>query len=231
VDQKVVVAWSSNGELMNMGFAEIGIIGDVHAEADYLEIALHFFQMAQVEKILCVGDIVDGRGNVDCCCNLLDQAEVVTVRGNHDRWFVEGVMRDSEEATQWSDISETSHTFMRSLPNTKVIETITGRLLLCHGLGENDMQRLTPDDYGYALEVIGELHSLVANPVYKFVVNGHTHRRMVRRFENLTVINAGTLYAKHEPCIAIANFRTGFVQFYDFQEKSLVRSGEPIRMQ
>ena len=30
VDQKVVVAWSSNGELMNMGFAEIGIIGDVH---------------------------------------------------------------------------------------------------------------------------------------------------------------------------------------------------------
>ncbi|NMF58754.1 hypothetical protein [Pseudanabaena yagii] len=44
---------------MNMCFEEIGLIGDVHAEADYLEIALHFFQMAQVEKILCVGDIVD----------------------------------------------------------------------------------------------------------------------------------------------------------------------------
>jgi len=26
--------------------------------------------------------------------------------------------------------------------------TSSGRLLLCHGLGENDMQRLTPDDYG-----------------------------------------------------------------------------------
>lgn len=216
---------------MNMCFEEIGLIGDVHAEADYLEIALHFFQMAQVEKILCVGDIVDGLGNVDHCCKLLEQAEVVTVRGNHDRWFVEGVMRDSSKATQWSDISDTSHTFMRSLPSTKVIETINGRLLLCHGLGENDMQRLTPDDYGYALEVIDELHSLIDKQEYKFVVNGHTHRRMVRKFENLTIINAGTLSAKHEPCIAIANFRTGFVQFYDFQKNSLVSSGDPIRLQ
>lgn len=214
-----------------MCFEEIGLIGDVHAEADYLEIALHFFQMAQVEKILCVGDIVDGLGNVDHCCKLLEQAEVVTVRGNHDRWFVEGVMRDSSKATQWSDISDTSHTFMRSLPSTKVIETINGRLLLCHGLGENDMQRLTPDDYGYALEVIDELHSLIDKQEYKFVVNGHTHRRMVRKFENLTIINAGTLSAKHEPCIAIANFRTGFVQFYDFQKNSLVSSGDPIRLQ
>ncbi|GBO55376.1 hypothetical protein APA_3426 [Pseudanabaena sp. lw0831] len=180
--------------------------------------------------ILCVGDIVDGWGNVDRCCQLLDQAEVVTVRGNHDRWFVEGVIRNSSEATQWSDISDTSHTFMRSLPNTKVIETITGRLLLCHGLGANDMQRLTPDDYGYALEVINELHSLIDEQEYRFVVNGHTHRRMVRQFKNLTVINAGTLSAYHEPCIAIANFRTRLVQFYDFQEKRLVRSGNPVRL-
>ena len=215
---------------MNMCFAEIGIIGDVHAEADYLEIALHFFQMAQVEAILCVGDIVDGRGNVDRCCQLLDQAEVVTVRGNHDRWFCEGVMRDSSEATQWSDISDTSHEFMRSLPSTQVIETIAGRLLLCHGLGENDMQRLTPDDYGYALQVIDELNTLINNREYRFVVNGHTHRRMVRQFEDLTVINAGTLYAAHEPCIAIANFRTNLVQFYNFQDKNLARSGEPVRL-
>lgn len=32
---------------MNICFEEIGLIGDIHAEADYLEIALHFFQMAQ----------------------------------------------------------------------------------------------------------------------------------------------------------------------------------------
>ncbi len=73
---------------MNICLEEIGLIGDIHAEADYLEIALRFFQMAQVEKILCVGDIVDGWGNVDRCCKLLEQAEVVTVHygcNNHDR--------------------------------------------------------------------------------------------------------------------------------------------------
>lgn len=213
-----------------MSFERVGIIGDIHAEADRLEIALHFLQNEQVECILCVGDIVDGQGSVDKCCELLQESNVVIVRGNHDRWFIEASMRNSSEATQWADVSETSHTFIKSLPTTQTIETIAGRLLLCHGLGENDMQRLTPDDYGYALQVIEELRALIHNQEYKFVVNGHTHRRMVRQFKHLTVINVGTLYDAHEPCLAIADFRAGCIQFYDFQKDYFVQSGEPIKL-
>lgn len=213
-----------------MGLERIGIVGDVHAETIRLEIALHFLRKKQVECILCVGDIVDGRGNVDKCCELLQENDVLIVRGNHDRWFTEGTMRDLPEATQWEDVNETSKSFIRSLPLMEAHETVTGRLLLCHGLGTNDMQRLTPDDYGYALEVMEELHTLLRNREYQFVVNGHTHHRMIRQFAHLSIINAGTLYYAHEPCIAIADFRANQVQFYDFQEHDLVQSSEPIRI-
>jgi len=214
-----------------MSFERVGIIGDVHAEADRLEIALHFLQKERVECILCVGDIVDGQGSVDKCCELLRESNAITVRGNHDRWFMEASMRNLPEATRLADVNDRSQTFIKSLSATQVLETVAGRLLLCHGLAENDMQRLTPDDYGYALQVIEELHTLIHSQEYKFIVNGHTHRRMVRQFTHLTVINVGTLYYAHEPCIALANFRAGNVQFYDFQKDYLVQRGEPAKLQ
>ena len=213
-----------------MSLERVGIIGDIHAETVRLEIALDFLHKEQVDCILCVGDIVDGQGNVDVCCELLKESNVIIVRGNHDRWFTERSLRDLPEATQWENVNERSKHFIKSLPSTQTLETITGKVLLCHGLGTNDMQRLTSDDYGYALQMIEELHTLIRNRQYQFVINGHTHRRMVRQFEHLSVINAGTLYYAHNPCMAVADFRAKQVQFYDFREFDLVESGEPNQM-
>lgn len=213
-----------------MRLERVGIIGDIHAENIRLEIALDFLHKAQLDRIVCVGDVVDGRGDVDTCCKLLQENHVSTVRGNHDRWFTEGSLRDLPEATQWGDLNESSKLLIKSLPSTQAFETSAGHVLLCHGLGTNDMQRLMPDDYGYALQVIDELHTLISNRQYQFVINGHTHQRMVRQFEHLVVINAGTLYHAHAPCVAIADFRAKQVQFYDFREFHLVQSGETIRI-
>jgi hypothetical protein len=45
------------------------------------------------------------------------------------------------------------------------------------------MQRLTPDDYGYALEVKYELHDLVRASEFRFMIGGHTPSPMVRLSE------------------------------------------------
>jgi hypothetical protein len=39
------------------------------------------------------------------------------------------------------------------LPPTMTLEVPRGTLLLCHGIGENDMKQLGPDDGGYASEL------------------------------------------------------------------------------
>lgn len=191
----------------------LGLIGDVHGEDAALERALRLLTEAQVDRILCTGDVVDGRGDVNRCFRLLEAYGVLTVRGNHDRWLLEGYGRDLEEATHPSELTRASREFLAALPPTRSLQTPRGELLLCHGLGTNDMARLLPDDTGYAVQANAELQALIANGRYQLVVGGHTHWRMVRRFLGLTVINAGTLYRAHDPCCAVLELDSGQVRF------------------
>ena len=61
--------------------------------------------------------------------------------------------------------------------------------LLGLALGEDDMGGVRPGDYGYALESNLGLLRLTLEAKYYFVVNGHTHHRMVRSFGRVTIIN------------------------------------------
>jgi predicted phosphodiesterase len=134
--------------LIQQPLTRIGILGDIHAESTALHTALQFLQNLHLPIIFCVGDIVDGSGDVDVCCQLLQQYQVVTVRGNHDDWFLENQLRDLPEATLPSNIKQESTIFITNLPETSEFRTLAGDLLLCHGLGRNNMARLTPDDHG-----------------------------------------------------------------------------------
>jgi predicted phosphodiesterase len=49
----------------------------------------------------------------------------------------------------------------------------------------------------------------------RYVINGHSHRPMLRTIEGLTILNAGTLHTEHRPVCSIADFETGHVQVYD----------------
>jgi predicted phosphodiesterase len=80
------------------------------------------------------------------------------------------------------------------------------------------MAGVWPGDYGVALEYNLDLFRLIKEDLYSFVINGHTHHRMVRRFENVTIINAGTLISRQFPCFLIADFQEKFVQFYDIKD-------------
>ncbi|WP_224244419.1 metallophosphoesterase family protein [Hyalangium gracile] len=46
----------------------------------------------------------------------------------------------------------------------------------------------------------------------------HSHRRMVRTIEGLTLINAGTLHRDHEPCFALVDLSRGEVSFHDIHD-------------
>src|SRR5436853_7065250 len=70
----------------------IGIIGDVHGEDGALEAALNLLGgITGLDAILCTGDVPgkNGTGDLARCCDLLENAGVMTIRGNHDRWYIE----------------------------------------------------------------------------------------------------------------------------------------------
>ncbi|MDX2033052.1 MAG: metallophosphoesterase family protein [Blastocatellia bacterium] len=192
----------------------IGLIGDIHCEDQLLEIALRFLGESQVELICAVGDIVDGPGNANRAIELLRRNHVLTVLGNHERWLFAGEMRGLPDANSRFDLDAASWEFLPDLPARRTLETVRGRALLCHGLGDDDMAGVWPDETPLQIHANLQLWRLVQSRNFEFILNGHTHYRMVRTFDNLTVINAGTLYRKHNPCFCIIDFEAGAVQFY-----------------
>ena len=202
--------------------SRLGVIGDVHCEDASLAQVLDFFSKRTVERVLCVGDIADGLASLDACCELLRQHDVTVVVGNHDRWLLANQMRDLPDATALGSVSSAARRYLESLPRTVDIATVRGPLQLCHGLGTNDMGSVGPDDYGYALESNTELQELLRERRYRFVVCGHTHRRMVRRFPNLVVVNVGTLNRQHDPCCVIIDFKLGHAELFDLDDEGLV---------
>jgi len=174
-----------------------GAIGDVHAEDVFLSAALERLARETCDVILAVGDVVDGQGDVERCCQLLRDRAVV-VRGNHERWLLGEKARTLPHAHLREDLSFSTLSWLESLPATRTLETVAGALLLCHGVGDDDMVRLLPDDEPPALAGNEPLQKVLGRN-YDVMVCGHTHRAMVRTIFGLLVVNAGTLDRGDQP--------------------------------
>jgi putative phosphoesterase len=200
----------------------LGLIGDVHAEDEALKLVLEELERRQVDAILCVGDIADGGGDVNRTCALLEDHHVITVAGNHDRWLLSDELRDAPGATAARSLNARSRAFLDSLPSTLRLTTVRGPLLLCHGVGDDDMASVKPDHLRHDLERNEALKRVLAGPPLDVMVNGHTHRAMVRRVRHLTIVNAGTLHRNDERRAGIIDFGTLTVTFFEVLPTGLV---------
>jgi putative phosphoesterase len=187
----------------------VGLIGDVHCEDQALELVLEELSRQGVELVLQAGDISDGAGDLERTIALLEQHRVLAVRGNHDRWLLGNQLRDLPFATVLANVTSASLDYLSRLPATRELTSPRGNVLLCHGLGDNDMASVKPHHEGYDIEVNTELQRLIAERRFQFVLNGHTHRSMLRRFGSLSIINAGTLLRDAERCFMIVDFERG----------------------
>jgi predicted phosphodiesterase len=194
----------------------LGLIGDVHAEHRRLDAALNFLIGAGVDTICCTGDLADGTGCIDTCCSLLASAGVLSVAGNHDRWLLTDRMRNVPQAHDLAKLSQLSRSYLESLPTTRTIATPMGAALLCHGVGDNDLRKVWPGSTRMPIERSPELDLVIERADTRFVINGHLHYRVIVNFEQLTLLNAGTLKGAHRPGVSILDFVAGTVAAFEF---------------
>lgn len=191
---------------MELAPGRIGVVGDVHGCDRALDELLAFLSARSVDALWCVGDVSDGPGDLDACAASLIEHEVVTVRGNHDRWLLDGVVRGETDVHERATLRPASRVFLGRLPPMLEFESAAGlSVVLCHGLGADDMNRITPDDYGYALEVNDQLHELQAAGRPRLVLKGHTHRHAIWQVGCLTIVETGTLLGGADVCGVIVD--------------------------
>lgn len=187
----------------------VGLIGDVHAEDESLELVLRELTAMGADTLLQTGDIADGPGDVERCVALLREHRVLAVRGNHDRWLLTNQQRELPHARLLERTPPTVTDFLSQLPTTREFRSPRGHVLLCHGLGTNDLAGVRPDSEGYDIASNTELQRLISERRYRFVLNGHTHRAMLRTFGPLSIVNGGTLLSEHERAFTFVDFERG----------------------
>ena len=199
----------------------IGLIGDVHSEHARLSQALEFLRTAGVETIVCTGDIVDGPGCPNHSIDLLIEYGVTTVAGNHDRWLLENKVRHLRMANHKTDLSAQSLSYLKSLNKTESITRNGQRLLLCHGMGDRDLEKAWPGTQTMPIERNATLDAIIKAEQHDWLINGHLHFRTIMAFKTLTVINAGTLTGHRWPGFSVLDLDQRSVQAFEFTPRGI----------
>jgi predicted phosphodiesterase len=190
----------------------LGVIGDVHARAESLETAANALSARGVDAIACVGDIYGPATGTAQCCRLLKERRILTVRGNHDRWFLEAARQDSSLN---ASVDLEAVRFLSDLPVTLEIDTVAGPALLCHGIGTNDLAHL-PQTFPSAF-VRRSVRLGLISPRHKLVIHGHSHDFRQRTCEGILFVAIGTLQSHSQGGCVVIDAGTGIVSQVEYR--------------
>ncbi len=166
----------------------LGVIGDVHGELEPLERAVAALEAAGVDTLACVGDVYGADKQTSECCKLIQERQILTVRGNHDRWLVEAAVSNESLRTT---VGLNALEFLCALPITLLIETASGPALLCHGVGPNDLAHL-PQSFPHSF-VRRCLRIGIIPPQCTLMVHGHSHSQRHQVIEDILFVTVGAL--------------------------------------
>ena len=176
---------------------KIGVMTDIHNNLPALNAVLQAFEERGCEEILCCGDLIGiGPYPEETLQRLMSLSSLTAVRGNHDRYLVEGLdgePMDREEMLHhhWehSRLSARSIDFLKSLPCRADITRLGHSISIMHYC-MNAAQRYvnyTPNPTG------DDLARMFAGESSEIILYGHDHQRCIVCHDGRRYINPGSL--------------------------------------
>jgi len=170
----------------------VGLFSDVHGNGVGLDAALAELERAQVDKLVCLGDLVEGGPQPAYCLRRVHELGCPVVLGNTDHWLVEyyrepGISERSDLG-EWARerLGEEGLAAVAAFPDTYELDLGDGGRLLCvHGTRTSRIDRVDETaTVEKLLELLGDATVLAA---------GHTHEQWQRRIGERLVINPGRI--------------------------------------
>jgi len=150
--------------------------------------ALRAIRGAAPDVTVCLGDVAGRPSPTARCCELLVESGALVVRGNHDRWLIEGIERDSTVRDQ---VDARTVNFLRRLPPEMTLDTVHGLALVCHGVGTNDLGYFPTT---FIRPFLSRLRRLGRLPTEcKAILHGHSHVELTRTCEGVLIVSLGPL--------------------------------------
>lgn len=182
----------------------IALLSDIHGNTVALDAVLADLAGADLDLIVCLGDIAAGGPDPTGAIERIAAMNCVAVQGNTDAGMVDmpGWWRNPRsidlpedavpgmEITVWSSeqLTPSDRDYLAGLPLTATVDTGSeGELLAFHG------SPLSADDIITASTPSDELDRLLAGHGARWLTGGHTHVPLVRVHRHRTLINPGSV--------------------------------------
>ena len=164
----------------------IGVVSDIHGNADGLRVALE--RMGDVDELLCLGDIVEEYRFSNEAVELLRDCEARCVLGNHDVGFLGP---HGERARSADDVDPSLVEWLVTHPLSIETRIAGHRLVMTHASP-------CPPHTQYVLPMSPEMRR-IRDVDADLVLIGHTHRQMVHRVGRPLVVNPGSVGQARDP--------------------------------
>jgi predicted phosphodiesterase len=174
----------------------IAVFGDIHGNLAALEAVLEEIGRLKPDRIVVIGDVVDGAPDSLACWQRVQELEVPIIRGNHERYVYDfGTERASPEwsaphfaPVRWAvaQCGEVVRREMSELPLTLTLPEAP-ELLFVHASARNDHDSIfmhTPD----AL-----LEPMFEGTEEPWIIRGHNHLPGLRHWDTRSIVNLGSV--------------------------------------
>jgi putative phosphoesterase len=182
---------------------KIALISDIHGNLPALEAVLADVESQSIDQIICLGDVaIFGPQPRETLARLQGLGCPVAM-GNTDAWALNPqshAMRDEETAFYnaiegWgaAQLTEADRAFIRTFQPTILLPLPGDQTLLCyHGSPRSfhDVILATTPGDALASILVGRRATVLAG--------GHTHTPMVRRYQDLLIVNPGSVGLPYE---------------------------------
>jgi len=201
---------------------KLGLISDIHGDPVALELAWAHLIAMGADRIVCAGDLVGYGPFPDRVVAFLEERQVASVRGNHDRWALErgqGVPDEFRGGTP----SRTTLEFLGTLPFDLIVADGPSVCVVVHGSPRSDMEFVTRASHPPKV-----LSAYLQNLGCDLLVIGHTHQSMWFRCAEGIVVNPGSIVSMpvvdSSRTFALVDLDVAQVSFHD------VESGQQVEV-
>lgn len=174
------------------------IISDIHGNLAALEAVLADLRAAGIERVVCLGDVAATGPQPHQVIERLRTLKCPTVMGNTDDWLLNPQPDASADAeSQWhqaidlwcvQQLQPPDLDFLRTFRPTIEVGLGEGsNLIAYHGSPRSNTEQIL------ATLPEAELKTAFAGSHATVLAGGHTHIQMIRRFEDMLVINPGSV--------------------------------------
>jgi putative phosphoesterase len=175
----------------------LALVSDIHGNGVALDAALDDMSRYDIDEVICLGDIAVGGPHPREVVARLSELEWSSVRGNGERWLVDGLppgrsatTRRLAEVVAWArnSLGPAVCADLAQLPTTLTIDVGGVTVLACHGSPRSDIEALIAGlDDARLDELLGQTLSADA------LACGHTHMPLLRRHDDLLLVNPGSV--------------------------------------